>query len=83
MKKKLNLDIGTEAIVERGKNATSVTKLKIAKNIFKLKTESAKANIENLVDTLTPQKDVSDKTNVNTFTQTKEEKKRTKKKKKL
>ena len=44
-----------------------------------MKTESAKAGIENLVDSLTPKKDVSDKTNVNTPTRTKEEK--TKKKK--
>ena len=59
-------------------------KNKIAKDIFKqenVKTESAKADIENLVDSLTPKKDVSDKTNVNASTLTKEDKKRTKKKK--
>ena len=58
-KKKQNVDIGTEAIAERETTATSVTKEKIAKDILKqenVKTESAKADIENLVDTLTPQK---------------------------
>ena len=82
VKKKLNVDIGTEAIAEKKKTATSVTEEKIAKDIFKqgnVKTESAKAGIENLVNNLTPKKDVSDNTNVNTSTQTQEEKKRIKK----
>ena len=48
-----------------------------------MKTESAKADIENLIDSLIPKMDVSGKTNVNTSTQKKEEKKRTKEKKTL
>ena len=39
-----------------------------------MKTESVQADIENSVDTITPIKDVSDKTSVNTFTQRKKKK---------